>query len=71
MAKGKIKYIPVFLLDELQDIKREKQIHTDIEAMQKLVKYSRVSREMERLINLDWSKKKPLKPVEWYYKKKK
>jgi len=71
MAKGKNKYVPLFMLDEINDIKREKKLISDVEAMQKMVKYSRVSREMERLINLDWSKKRKLKPVDLYYSRPK
>lgn len=52
-------YIPPVIIDELEDIRREDQIDSRVEAFRKLAKYSRVGREAKRLVNFgnDWSKK--------------
>lgn len=69
--KGRIKYCPYVVIDEIEDIKREDEISIDAEAMRKLVKYARVGRESKRMMSLDWSKSIPRIPVDNPFTKKK
>jgi len=73
LERGRIKYVPKIALIELDDIKREDGISMDCEAFRKLVGYARIGRETKRFINFgyDWSKKKPLPPIEQPRKKNK
>lgn len=64
--RGRMKWMPAVVIDEIEDIKREDDVHADAEAMRKLVGYARVGRESKRLIRLDFSKKKPLPKIESY-----
>ena len=64
--KGKNKYVPPVIIDELDDIKREDNLQSDIEAWQKMTKYTRVGREAKRMFRFDWSKSKHLPKVEDY-----
>lgn len=67
MAKrGRMKWMPAVVIDELEDIKREDDLIADAEACRKLVKYARVGREAQRMMRLDWSKKKSLPKVDSY-----
>lgn len=68
--KGRMKYVPSIIIEEVQDIKREDDIEKDVEAMLKLCKYARVGREVNRLRKLNWSKFKSLPPIEIISKKK-
>lgn len=54
MVKGANKYLPKNVLLELADLKREHNINQDVVAFNKMVDYTRVGREMERIINLDF-----------------
>jgi len=56
VKKGKVVYIPPVVIDELEDIKREDEIHTGSEAFKKMVKYARVGREVKRMATLDFSR---------------
>lgn len=47
--RGKIGWIPAGVLFEINDIKREDDLSSDAEAMRKMMKYSRVGREVKRL----------------------
>jgi|TARA_Y100000310_G_scaffold337002_1_gene422971 hypothetical protein len=69
--KGRIKYCPFVVIDEIEDIKREDDITIDAEAMRKLVKYARVGRESKRMMSLDWSRSIPRIPVDPNIKRKK
>ena len=64
--KGKNKYVPSIVLIELRDIQREDGIMMEAEAFRKMVKYTRVGRELNRLKNIhyDWSKKIKLPTIE-------
>lgn len=68
--KGRMKYCPPSVIDEIEDIKREDELFGDSEAFRKMVKYARVGREAQRMIKLDWSKSKSLPRVESYPSKK-
>lgn len=46
---GQIKWIPRYLLQELECIKTEKQIQRDSEAFKRIVDYCRVGREVEKI----------------------
>lgn len=61
--RGRMQYVPVIILDEVDDIKREDDLESGTEAYRQLVKYARVGRELNRIKNLDWSKKVPLPDV--------
>lgn len=56
MTRGKMKYIPACLVEELHDIKSERRINRDAEAFEKIAQYSQVGREAERLakFNFKW-----------------
>ena len=55
MKRGRMKYIPAVIFDELEDLKMEKGLASDSDAFKKMANYSQVGREMERLKNLDFS----------------
>lgn len=59
--KGKNKYLPSIVINELDDIKLEHNIKADSIAMGKMVKYTRVGRELERIKNLNFFGHKPTK----------
>ena len=65
MAKrrGLVGWMPKALVSEADDIMREKNLPKRADAIQKLVQYAQVGRELERLSNFnnDWSKKRPPK----------
>lgn len=49
MRRGRMKYIPAVLVEELHDLKQETKIQRDAEAFEKIAQYSQVGREAERL----------------------
>lgn len=59
--KGLVGWMPRALVQESDDIMREEGLLKRADAIQKLVQYAQVGRELKRLTNLnnDWSKKKP------------
>ena len=57
---GKNKYLPSIVIEELDDIKAEHDIVIDHKAMAKMVEYTIVGREVERLMTLNF-KHKPTK----------
>jgi len=60
-------YVPPVVIDEIDDLRREDgDIIFGSEAFRKLVSYARVGREVNRLKRLDWSKYKPLPPIDQY-----
>jgi len=69
--KGRMKYVPPIVIDELEDIQREDKIGEDAQAFRELVGYARVGREMKRIMKLDWRGAKRLPPINVYPTKKK
>jgi len=61
--KGKVRYVPPSVWDEVEDIKREENLVFNSEALRSMVKHSRLGREMERISKFDWSKSKKRLPV--------
>lgn len=55
-----MKYLPTDLLDELDDLKLEKGIKSDCDALRAIADYSQVGREAERLgkFNFFWKPRK-------------
>lgn len=68
--KGRMIYLPKQAIDEMEDIKREDNIFSSSEAFRKMVQYAEVGRELQRLKNLDWSRKKVLEEQEKSKRKK-
>lgn len=66
LKKGRHKWCPASVIDELDDIKREEDIKSDAQAFTKMVKYTRVGREARRLVTLDFSKAIRRPPVDAY-----
>ena len=64
LKKGKVRYVPPSVWDEVEDIKREEGLVFNTEAMRQLVKHARVGREMERIAKLDFSKSKKRQPID-------
>lgn len=65
MAKrGKMGWLPKYLIDEAEQVMREDGINKRSYALEKVVKYAQVGREVNRLRQLgyDWTKKE--KPVQ-------
>lgn len=62
IKRGKTKYLPTPVLDEVADIKAEHELSHDCEAFIKLAKYCQVGREAERLKNLNF-KWRPTPPI--------
>lgn len=58
--KGQNKYVPAIVITELEDLKIEHNINLDHVAMTKMVQYTRVGREIERIMKLDF-KHRPTK----------
>lgn len=58
--KGRHKWCPASVIDEIEDIKQEEGLRKDADALHKMVKYSQVGREARRLITFDF-KFKPRK----------
>ena len=54
---GKNKYLPMIVIDELEDLKVEHGIVGDAAAMGKMVEYTRVGREVERLTKFKFGHK--------------
>jgi len=63
LSKGRIVYVPSILMLEVEDIKREENIRKRAHAMRKLVEHARIGREIDRLVRLDWTRKKTLPPL--------
>lgn len=61
--KGRHAWVPDFVIDEIEDIKRENKIEKNNHAMTHLVKYARVGRELERIARLDWKRSQPRPPL--------
>lgn len=57
---GKIKYMPRIVIEELNDLKVEHKINEDCKAMEKMVEYTRVGREVERMMTFNF-KHRPTK----------
>lgn len=49
MIKGRMKYVPPNILDEINNIKTEENVSKDSEAFRRLVDYSRVGREVKKM----------------------
>lgn len=56
--KGSNKYVPRVALEEIRDVMRENDLNSQSEGWRKMVNYCQVGREIERIKNLNWSKKK-------------
>lgn len=52
--KGRLVYAPSVVIEEVQDVMRDHDVHQQSEAFRKMVEYCRVGREMERIMTLDW-----------------
>lgn len=57
MASGQIIYVPKIIIDEVEDIITEEGITSRTEGLNKLVRYARVGREMDRMKRFDFSHK--------------
>jgi hypothetical protein len=68
-TRGRMKYFPPVLIDELNDLKMEEKITIDHEAINKLVKYARIGREANRIMNLKFPIRPISFPVDSYPKK--
>lgn len=55
--RGRTKYVPAEVIIELDCIKEEQGFLDDRSAMGKMVEYTRVGRELERLMFPVWGKK--------------
>jgi len=54
---GKKKYLPKIVIQEIEDLKFEHKITGDSVAMNKMVEYTRVGRELERMMKLNFKHK--------------
>ena len=55
MNKGKVTYVPAIVFGELENIKTRKNLKSKSEAFTAMVKYSKVGREAESILKLDFS----------------
>ena len=53
--RGRMKYVPAYVIEEIEQIKRETRVTKDNIAMFKMVEGSRVARELERIKRLDFT----------------
>jgi hypothetical protein len=51
---GRIKYVPVSLLAEIQRVKEHKKYARDSEACNKVAEYSRVGQEVENILKMNF-----------------
>lgn len=59
MGKNTIKkWVPRVIIEELEDIKRENRLNTDIEGFANMKRYIDLGRETERIWRLDFRRKK-------------
>lgn len=49
VERGKIKYVPRSVLNEIDKIKRENNMKRDVIAFNKLLEHARVGKEVERI----------------------
>jgi hypothetical protein len=49
MSHGGYKYVPSTVIQELESIKKEHGFIKDCDAMQKMVEYTKLGRELERI----------------------
>lgn len=49
MIRGRIRYVPPSVLEEIMSIKQEDQIFKDADAFKKMREYSKVGREVKRM----------------------
>lgn len=54
---GKNKYLPKIVIEEIEDLKVEHGIDADNIAMQKMIEYTRVGREVERITKFKFKHK--------------
>lgn len=54
LRKGRMIYVPPVVLDEVELIQQSKNIDQRSDAFNELVKYSRVGREAEQIMRLDF-----------------
>jgi len=61
--RGAVGWMPKALIMESEDIMREEGLTKRADAIQKIVQYAQVTRELKRFTNFntDWSKKRPPK----------
>jgi len=71
MGKGKVTYVPKIVFDELDDLRQEEKIPQQGEAFKKMVQYSEVGREVNRIANLNFHHKPMLLGKERKKKKRK
>jgi len=55
-VRGRMGYLPAFVLEELNEIKQEKKLIKNNIAFYEMVRFARVGRELDRLRKLDFSK---------------
>jgi len=55
--RAKMAYVPPIIIEELQDIMEEENILIKADGYRELAKYSKVGREMKRIMNLDFRRK--------------
>ena len=68
IKRGKRAWIPAVVLDEITDIKQVDGIHSNAEAMRKMVKYTRVGREVKQMAHFRPPLIRP--PVESFKRKR-
>ena len=51
---GKQKYLPKIVISELEDMRKEYNLENDGEALRKMVEFTRVGREVERIVKFDF-----------------
>lgn len=49
MTRGRMKYVPPVILEELENIKADHGLDVEVEAFKKMAQYARVGREVERV----------------------
>jgi hypothetical protein len=49
MARGRMKYVPTAIIDELEHIKADHGLSVEVEAFKKMAQYAQVGREVERV----------------------
>ena len=57
MVRGRMKYVPRIIIDELEDVKMEKGLASDSDAFRVIAEASQVGRETERLMSFDFRHK--------------
>lgn len=57
MNRGRMKYVPRVIIEEIEDLKTEKGLMSDSDAFREMAQHSQVGREVERMLKFRFNHK--------------